>query len=255
MVVEYRRIMEKGRKLELPQWQGEFGWEIMSWVPMCRKMAADYDYVVARSFEGMQALYSDFTDEFIANEENGRSLDYPKQYRHDGIFYRYGRAEDAGLTADVLIHARGIRRKRAINYRHWPKLAAMITRQGLSAGFIGSREDYCEPGYIDFREVGLQELMNKISAAKLVIGVSSGVMHLAAACGTDIIVWGDHRTYFGETLEQRYKITWNPFEVRVGWITAADFQPRPEEIIKKIKLIIRKTEHDLQLKDSLCEVV
>jgi hypothetical protein len=60
---------------------------------------------------------------------------------------------------------------------------------------------------------------------------------MAAACGANLVVWGDDRTYFGETLEKRYKMTWNPFEVRVGWITASDWQPDPVVIIKKIELI------------------
>ena len=77
--------------------------------------------------------------------------------------------------------------------------------------------------------------MDRMARAKLVVGVSSGIMHLAAACGTNIVVWGDRRTYFNETLEQRYKITWNPFNVKVGWLTADDWQPEPKEIIKKIR--------------------
>jgi hypothetical protein len=229
--------MGTGKKLILPEWTGELGWEVMSWVPLCRRMAQGYDQVMATSFEGMQALYADFATEFRVNNSNGRSLDYPKQYRHDGIYYRYGDAKKADYAPDILIHARGIRRKSSINYRQWPELVKMINALGMSCAFIGSKNDYHQPGYLDLRGIALQRLMDTISASRVVIGVSSGIMHLAAACGANLVVWGDDRTYFGETLEKRYKMTWNPFEVRVGWITASDWQPEPEIIIKKIELI------------------
>ena len=44
--------------------------------------------------------------------------------------------------------------------------------------------------------------MDIIAGAKVVVGVSSGIMHLAMACGTPVVVWGDSRTYFGEILEK-----------------------------------------------------
>lgn len=241
--------MNNGNTIELPIWEGELGWEIMSWVPICRKIAKEYDKVIATSFAGMEALYADFATEFKVNNADGRGLDYPKRYRHDGIYYRYGNASNAEYSPDILVHARGIRRKNSINYRNWPELLKMITGIGLSCAFIGSENDYYQPGYLNLRGMPLQRLMDTICAARVVIGVSSGIMHTAAACGSDLVVWGDDRTYFGETLEKRYKMTWNPFEVRVGWITANDWQPQPSHIIEKIKLILRRTEQDKQHED------
>lgn len=222
------------KKIKFQPWHGELGWEVMTWVPFCRKLSLNYDRVLASSFCRMAPLYDDFVTEFQPHNGIDRSLDYPKMYRPDGIYHQYGKPEKATICQDILIHARGIRRKSSINYQRWPELAEMITKLALTTAFIGTKDDQHVPGYIDFRGIDLQKLMNRIARAKLVIGASSGIMHLAAACGTDLMVWGDDRTYFGETLETRYKMTWNPFNVRVGWITANDWQPKPKEVVKKI---------------------
>lgn len=223
------------RAIEFVPWYGELGWEIMSWVPFCRKKALNYDRVIASSFGGMAPLYADFATEFRPHDKTNRGLDYPKMYRPDGIYYKYGRPGKAMIVQDVLLHARGIGRKSSINYRQWPELAERISGMALTSAFIGTKNDQLVLGYYDYRGIDLQKLMDRIARAKMVIGVSSGIMHLAAACGKDLIVWGDSRTYFSQTLERRYKETWNPFDVRVGWLTADDWQPEPVKVIKKIE--------------------
>ena len=224
-------------RIEFPPWYGEFGWEIMSWAPFCRKKAAGHDQVVITSFEGMGPLYEDFATEFVSHGQSGRGLKYQKLYRPDGIYHKYGRAEDCEFWFDCLIHARGISRKNSINYRRFDELLALTKKLPVTCAVIGSAEDLRIGNLVDLRGLELQKLMNLISRAKMVVGVSSGLMHLAAACGTDLVVWGDKRTYFGETLEQRYKMTWNPFNVKVGWVDDDHFQPDPERIAEKVKEI------------------
>ena len=226
------------KMIDFQPWYGELGWEVMTWVPSCRKQALDYDRVKASSFRGMAPLYADFVTEFRPHNRTDRSLDYPKFYRPDGIYHRYGKPGNTIIWQHILIHARGIGRKSSINYRLWPEFVKQFTAVPETLGFIGLESDQYVPGCIDWRNIGMQMLMDKIARAKLVIGCSSGIMHLAAACGTNLVVWGDGRTYFGETLEQRYKVTWNPFDVKVGWITANDWQPKPIDIIKKIEQML-----------------
>ena len=229
--------IEKSDTIEFEPWYGEFGWEVATWAPWCRKQAAGYKNVVVTSFEGMGPLYADFATEFRSCGPAKRGLNYIKRYRPDGLYYRYGRKEGCEYFFDGLIHARGIGRKRAINYRNWDGFLTARRKLPVVFACIGTKEDSRVGDLIDCRGIGLQELMDLISRAKVVVGVSSGIMHLAAFCGTDIVTWGDRRTYFGETLEQRYKITWNPFNVRVGWIDADDFQPQPQQIVEKVKEI------------------
>lgn len=223
-------------RIEFPAWYGEFGWEVMTWAPFCRKEAQGHDHIVVTSFAGTEPLYADFATEFRAHDQTGRSLTYPKRYRVDGEYVRYGRPDQAQVCFDVLIHGRGVTRKNSINYRAWPALVELLHRKPWSIGWIGGPQDHVEPlcGF-DLRGRELQKLMDIVARSKIVIGVSSGLMHLAAACGTDLVVWGDKRTYFGETLEQRYKVTWNPHNVKVGWLMADDWQPRPETVIEQIE--------------------
>lgn len=231
--------------IEFPPWYGEFGWEIMTWAPFCRRQARGHSEVIVTSFAGMAPLYADFATEFRSHGQTSRRLDYPKRYRVKGLYHRYGQPEKAGTSFDLLIHARGISRKSSINYRYWPQLAALIERQGWSYAWIGGSGDlYQAGGGIDLRGLELQKLMDMIAASRLVIGVSSGVMHLAAACGSDLVVWGDRRTYFWETLETRYKTTWNPHNVRVGWIDADDWQPQPQRIIEEIERMFERQNHE-----------
>lgn len=225
-------------------WQGELGWEVMSWVPICRKKAQEYEHIVVKSFKGMEVLYEDFADVFITNKGNGRSLDYPKNYRpNQAVHKKYGDPAKALIPQgyDVLIHARGIRRKSNINYKKWQLILDALKIRKYKIAWIGTKEDTAikDHGH-DMRDYNLKILCNEIAASKLVIGCSSGVMHLAAACGTDLVVWGDDRTYFGETLEKRYKNTWNPHHVKVNWITAKDWQPDPSEILKSIEKGLNK---------------
>lgn len=230
-------VSSEVEKIEFPSWFGELGWEVMSWIPFCRKKAENYNEVIASSFADMAPLYNDFVTEFHSNHSTTRSLDYPKIYKVDGKYFKYGRPEKAEVIFDILIHARGISRKSNINYCQWEHVVKQL--KGLTYAFIGTKRDqYVNGGGIDLRDIELQKLMDMIARAKLVIGSSSGIMHLAAACGTNLVVWGDGRTYFSETLEQRYKVTWNPFEVQVGWIKADDWQPKPEDIIRKIEHLI-----------------
>lgn len=208
---------------------GELGWEIMTWAPYCRRIAEDYDRAIICSFKGMKSLYKDFA-EFIGHDAEGRGLSYPKMYRVDGKYFKYG---DPLVKHDVLIHARGIRRKCNYNYKDWNKIVEMLN--GLSVAFIGTLEDQYLEGFDDARGIELQLLMDLMAGSKIVVGVSSGIMHLAASCGTNLVVWGDDRTYFGETLEKRYKETWNPFNVNVRFLCAKDWQPEPEKVVKEIK--------------------
>jgi hypothetical protein len=221
---------EKMSQIELPAWTGELGWEVMTWVPWCRRQSRGHDRVIASSFAEMSPLYADFVTEFRPHCQAGRSLDYPKMYRVDGEFYKYGKPYP--VNYDLLIHARGISRKIAINYRRWDEVIERLVP--LRIGCIGGADDHLIDGCFDLRQIGLAELMDFIAGASLVAGVSSGVMHLAAACGADLVVWGDNRTYFGETLQRRYTHTWNPFSVAVEWLEADDWQPEPESIVQAI---------------------
>lgn len=221
-------------RIEFGLWTGEFGWEIMTWIPRIRKMSRDYASRIVHCSRSTGPLYADFATRLELHDDPGRALDYPKQYRPDGEYKCYG--EPKRDRFDVIIHARGIRRKASINYLSWSQLASDL--DGLKIACVGSSEDRLIDGCEDLRCIAIDDLCDHLAGCGCCVGVSSGVMHLAASCGADLVVWGDRRTYFGETLEQRYTKTWNPFDVQVGWITADDWQPETEKIIEEIERLI-----------------
>jgi hypothetical protein len=217
------------RVITFEPWIGEFGWELMSWQAKCRKISRDYDYAVCCSFRGMDALYTDFA-EFLAHDRQQRSLTFPhKQYRIDGEWVRYGNARP---ERDILFHGRADRKCPFKNYRRWQRVAEAFP----CAGWIGLGGDDCYGA--DYRNLPLQDLMDIIAGAKVVVGGSSGVMHLAQLCGTPVVAWGDNKTYYNESLERRYKETWNPFGIGVGWVPSDDWQPEPNMIEKEIENVL-----------------
>jgi len=129
----------------------------------------------------MGPLYDDFA-EFRDHGESGRSFACPHGYRVNGIHRCYG---NPSPTHEILMHARGIHRKRDYNYRRWVELVGDMSPR---PGFIGTKDDQFVEDCFDERGLDLQSLTNLIAGACIVVGVSSGVMRLAAACGTDLVV-------------------------------------------------------------------
>jgi hypothetical protein len=233
-------------------WRGEFGWEIMTWVPYLRKLSHDYDEMNIITFPGMESLYSGFhcTVKFHPHEYLERTDDWMnvpstyydsksvadrikpiKQYKVHGEYVRYGSPVVKDVA--VLFHARGINER---SFKNWPvEKWETVAKEFPGATSIGSRNDLHVPGTRDCRGAELGDLMDCIASAAIVIGQSSGVMHLASMCGTPQLVWADNKTYFNEPLEKRYKETWNPFNTRVTWIDCDNWDPEPEQIFEALK--------------------
>ncbi|MHC4712982.1 MAG: hypothetical protein ACYTAN_06885 [Planctomycetota bacterium] len=228
----------EGERIRFARFAGEFGWEIMAWAPFCRYMARGFPEVEITSFAASEALYDDFCTTFVAAEGIGRTLDYPKSTS----FYcgrpsehrRYG-TPGAAPRFDCLVHARGISRKHStINYRSWQPVVEALADRGLRVACVGTDGDLAIFPAVDLRGMPNARLMDFCASARLTIGGSSGGMHLAAACGCPLVVWGDTKTRYRQTLEVRYKLTWNPHGVAVHWIPADDWQPAPQTIIEEI---------------------
>jgi len=59
-------------------WVGEFGWEIMSWVPYLRYIAesGEYDKIIIASRKHSEYLYKDFCSKFIVYDSNDQNCSY-----------------------------------------------------------------------------------------------------------------------------------------------------------------------------------
>jgi hypothetical protein len=238
-------------------WIGEFGWEIMTWQAYLRLKSREYDRMVISTFEGMESLYRDFhcPVDFLPHNHPGRALDWRdtsmvetefdatqytkpveiikplKKYRLEGEFVRYGTPR--GERFQILFHARGVQK---CSFKNLP----LAKWEGIATAFpnsasIGSKDDMLIPNTADLRGIPLDELMDLIAGAEVVVGGSSGVMHLATLCGTKQVVWGDNKTYFGEPLERRYKQTWNPFGTPVEWVECENWNPNLGDVISTIE--------------------
>ncbi len=227
------RIRKTDHEIEFPLWTGEFGWELMTWIPWIRRQSRGFERVLAHCPATTWPLYADFATTTITHPDQPRGLDYPKRYRPDGEHKCYGKPNP---EYDILIHARGIRRSVNKNYERFAEVAAQLSP--LRLGCIGSGPDGQVDCCRDLRGIEIEQLCDLMAGCRLVVGASSGVMHLSALCGANMVTWGDRRTYFGETLEQRYKVTWNPFDVQVGWIDVDDWQPSPTQIINEIERLL-----------------
>lgn len=242
-------------------WIGEFGWEIMTWVPYLRKLSRDYDKMYISTFEGMEALYTGFhcevgflphrvesrTDNWMIGVEDATMPAMPelpdhdrleaeitdhikpiKEYRLKGEYIRYG--SPVVIDIGVLFHARGIKKGA---YKNWPdEKWDRMSKEFPRALYIGAGKDLARKrAYTSGNDLAM--LMNVIASAAVVIGGSSGVMHLALMCGTPVVTWGDCSN-FGDTLKNRYMKTWNPFGTPVTWV-GDTWDPEPEQIMKAIK--------------------
>lgn len=231
-------------------WIGEFAWEFMTWIPYLRLLSHDYDKMYISTFEGVEALYSGFHCELEFCHVHGERVDnwmdgpmgewMPKQldgrfhipaikeYRVEGEYVRYGSpvVKDVG----VLFHARGIEKGASKNWprEKWEKLAENFP----GARCIGSEADQIVTEFA-WTTSDLGYLMDVIASAAVVIGQSSGVMHLALMCGTPIVTWGKCDN-FGDTLKNRYMETWNPFHTPVTWV-GDTWDPEPEQIMEAIR--------------------
>lgn len=243
----------------------ELGWEICTWQSYLRKLSHDYDKMYISTFPGMEPLYAGFHCEtvFLPHNHPGRAQDWRdpdmwmdlmsqategqlseeikkacieghiepiKQYKTDGEYIRYGTSKDREI--EILFHARGIKGCSFKNWQFekWKQLASNFPK----AASIGSQDDQYIPGTTDRRNIPLQNLMDLMAGAKVVVGQSSGVMHLASLCGTRHVVWGDKKTYFGQRLEKRYREDWNPLGTPVSWVETEAWNPEPDEVLAVI---------------------
>lgn len=238
----------------------EAGWEFITIQSYFREAAKSFDATYVCSFPESEFLYTDFCTGFIPHRHHGRALKWwdeeavqavqfhmpkeieskithhiraPRDYRSEArAFIQYGTDQPIS-TYDYLIHPRNLSRGSSKNYRleHWEQVV-----DGLegSVASIGRDPDWHVKETDDLRGIDGDVLCRYMAGCKCVIGGSSGVMHLAMLCCAPIVTWGDSRTYFNETLEKRYKETWNPFKTPVEFIFDDEWEPVPKVILDTV---------------------
>jgi hypothetical protein len=108
---------------------------------------------------------------------------------------------------------------------------------GLKVGCIGltSATQELTGDFVEFRDRPLSQSLDLIASTRLVVGPSSGPMHLASLCGTAHLVWTDRARYArGLTNRIKYEHTWNPHGAQAIVLDEWGFQPTPEIVAGEI---------------------
>ena len=247
----------------------EVGWSISCYIPYVRAIAKNYDHVLVWCHPDLAYLYADFATEIAPYTPKGKPDRWLEDYKKHTKppkwlrkkypevkfvvptksrclskkkkFKMYGAPISIG-ELDLLIHARAVKRYKGDKRNHGPewysKLLSALPR-GLRAASIGTKAHYV-PGTEDLRGIPLEALCNHMAGAKLVIGPSSGPMHLASHCGCPHIVWTTDKFQksIGGTNKDRYKKLWNPFNTKVKVIDKYGWKPPVDVISEKVRKML-----------------
>ena len=243
---------------------GELGWQLFGHQAYIRNMSNQYDEVIIASRPGTEYLYEDFCHKFISYDPNNWETDgwllhgwkYPNLHekyidirkdtlilakRFDHLpqkFIKFGEYKE-NLRYDILIHARNTNKVRTgirnWSENKWVQLINILKDKNYLIGSIGTSEGalYIQ-GTNDLRDIPLKELCNYIASSRLIIGPSSGPMHLASLCGTRHLVWGEARRAFNN--KDRYEKIWNPLKTPVKYLDEYSWDPPVDFIYNNIAL-------------------
>ena len=140
-----------------------------------------------------------------------------------------GTAQDS--NCHVVFHARNrqIRKNDNWSIDNWNELQRHVEELGLNVACIGTKTESSHiTGALDFREKPLEEVCGLLRTADVIVGPSSGPMHLASLSGCPQVVW----TSNPKQNYSRYKYTWNPFCVDMEMIE--NDSPTPQEVVSRI---------------------
>lgn len=170
---------------------------------------------------------------FMDVSHDGKSYRDNKGHFDAQTFHKYTGDElpfdGAVKSYDLLFHPRN---KPTSSDRNWSKdrwqsLVDMM-KDEYTIAVIGNEMAYELEGADDLRGTSLQSLVKHINACGMVVGPSSGPMHLASLCGKKHLVWTPEFNRF------RYEKWWNPFGTESIIFSDGGWHPEPVMIKNKI---------------------
>jgi hypothetical protein len=182
----------------------------------------------------------EFTDRYDPSNREKSTVWFDKSSKPE--FIKFGR-KNAKHKYDIVIHARNIPSKsndqkilskkvqRNWGEKNWKVLVEHFRGQGLKICSIGTKDAaFHIKGTVDKRGVSLKEVVNIMRSSTLIVGPSSGPMHLATLCDCPQYVW-THK----DGIRRRYKKVWNPFGTRSDVLLVGDkMNPPPKRIIEGV---------------------
>ncbi len=254
-------------------WVGEFGWELMHWQGFVRKLSRQYSKTIISCRKGNEALYADFSHDFVFHQLRGvaecnslHKMEKPEEMESilaeipDGAdhlsplgfqplerqeFIRYGKQQKE-WECDIVFHPRGrnFGGDRNWSKENWQELLGSFKQAGLKLACIGLRSATLDldADFMDYRDIPLSQTLDLMASAKLVLGPSSGPMHLASLCGTPHLVWTDTEKYaHGQRNRYKYEVVWNPFKTQAIVIDEYGFNPSVKTILAQTLSFFEKS--------------
>lgn len=258
----------RGKTLFAGPWLGEFGWELLSWQGFVRKVSRNYESTIVHCPAGREALYADFATRIIPHTFKGTAetdrvkdkdvtaealaaarelmppdadhllpLGYQPLHRQE--FHAYGTRTPA-LETDILFHPRGrsFGAHRNWDTEKWQELIARLAAAGYRLGCLGVRAATAEVSgpFAEHRDKPLDQTLDIFASARLVLGPSSGPMHLASLCRTPHLVWTDKRRYArGHSSRDKYERLWNPFGTESIVLDEHGFDPPVDAVMAEVE--------------------
>jgi hypothetical protein len=251
-----------GGKIWGPFW-GEFGWEVAQWAPYVNAHFNKERGDILRCQPGHAQLYS---VEGAIEQSHPRptvrlggaelpmvpdmlqpwalshtASDGPPPLRtHCGVPEIAGKMKPRVVgtaigreSRYVVLHCRGINKceERNLGRSPWDRVVCALNARDIKPVIVGTPQDYLPKGDLahDLRLGPLCDTIFYMRKAKVVVGASSGPMHLAQACNAPVVVWSGN----AHKDERRYELTWNHFCSPVDFI-ATTWKPDPKDIIKGV---------------------
>jgi hypothetical protein len=261
-------------------WVGEFGWELFGWQAYLRYLSQFYKETHVISRPGHGVLYEDFATKFyefdpqgnhtslhmcnnmkaspneliksinadvyftgqfnIGVKYDGHTVQDPYNLFEKQIFHKYTALVDTEKI-DILMHPRNKPQDTHRNWSNekWEECIAALSPQ-YSIAIIGNSDVPKFDNTIDLRNIPLSMLVSYMANTRLVVGPSSGPMHLASLCGAPHLVWtsGINR--------MRYEQWWNPFGTKCILVASEDmgqfsgWDPPVESIVNSIDEFLKQ---------------
>lgn len=143
-------------------------------------------------------------------------------------FIKY-KSDSLDKSFDIIIHPRNknLGDKRNWSREKWQTLVDLLVKD-FSIAVIGNHEAHQLDNAEDYRNISIRDSVSLINRTKLVVGQSSGPLHLASLSGTPHLVWSSEHN------RNRYIDYWNPFKTPVYFYSEMEWNPTPEFIYNKI---------------------
>ena len=262
-------------------WVGEFGWEIMKWVPFVRYEVENnkYDDVIICTKHGNEYLYKDIAKNFIYVNRSIKNImgckynNMNPSFKEDEIeniksrynkktkitilspnnetlvsnnnklkYIKYGKV-DKIYKYDILIHARSTNNMNS-NFKNWSinkwnDFALFYKNKDIKIGCIGKKNlAYVVKNTDNLLDIDLETLCNIMANSRIILGPSSGPMHLASLCKLPHLVWTDKILYGGigkKDNRYRYEKLWNPFNTKCWIMDDCNWNPHLTDIAKFVR--------------------